>query len=231
MGNVYLLNELAEKTGIPATRILEWEKDKLIKPAGITEDKTPFFTENAVRDCHVILKFSELGYTSEEILKIINKVGLPLKPEIKTDSKGKTKFLTVGELAEKINVSARTIKHWEEKGIIDSDMRSEGGFRLYSEVYIYLCSLILDLQNFGYSLDEIKIISDYFRNFLEFRNNLSLYEPQDVEARLTEMSSEIERLFAKMNKLKEGINRWEELLKKKKKEISAIKTKNRKRRL
>ena len=43
------------------------------------------------------------------------------------------------------------------------------------------------------------------------------------------MQKAIENLFAKMNLLKEGISRWEELLKKKKKEIVNLKNKNVKR--
>ncbi|MCK7489606.1 MAG: MerR family DNA-binding transcriptional regulator [Anaerotruncus sp.] len=38
----------------------------------------------------------------------------------------RTSFLTVGNLAERSGVSPRTIKHWEDKGIIEPDMRTRG---------------------------------------------------------------------------------------------------------
>ena len=72
----------------------------------------------------------------------------------------------MGALAEKVGVSPRTIKHWEDMGIIEPNMRSEGGFRYYSDAYIYLCNLIKDLQLFNYSLVDIKMISDLFRYYL-----------------------------------------------------------------
>ena len=50
----------------------------------------------------------------------------------KITNKKNNSYLTVGNLADKIGVSPRTIKHWEDKGIIEPDMRSDGGFRLYS---------------------------------------------------------------------------------------------------
>ena len=55
-------------------------------------------------------------------------------------------YITISSLAEQVGVSPRTIKHWEEKGIIESEMRSAGGFRLYSQIYVYMCKLVKDLQ-------------------------------------------------------------------------------------
>lgn len=228
MKNIYLLNELASKAGVSEIIILEWEKEKLIKPAGETEEKTPFYNEDTVSQCAHILKLTDLGYSTQEIGKIIKKVGLPAN-QPKENDPVTGKLLTVGELADKINVSPRTIKHWEDKGIIEPDMRSEGGFRLYADVYVYLCSLILDLQNFGYTLDEIKIVSDHFRDFLALQTQFANFEKDVVAAKLDVMSADIEKLFSKMNMLKEGINRWEELLKKKKKELLNMKNSNNKR--
>ncbi len=108
-------------------------------------------------------------------------------------------------------------------------MRSEGGFRLYAENYVFFCSLILDLQNFNYTLDEIKVISDYFRDFLNFQYHPELFPKEKIAVESEQMDMEIVRLFDKMGKLKEGIERWEKLLKNKKKEIDQIKTKNAKR--
>ncbi|NUM72208.1 MAG: MerR family transcriptional regulator [Ignavibacteriaceae bacterium] len=228
MKNIYLLNELAAKTGVSEIIILEWEKEKLIKPSGETEEKTPFYNEDAIAQCEHIMKLTELGYSLQEIGKIIKKVGLPAN-QPKENDPVTGKLLTVGELADKINVSPRTIKHWEDKGIIEPDMRSEGGFRLYADVYVYLCSLILDLQNFGYTLDEIKIVSDHFRDYLALQTQFSNFEKSAVSAKIDVMNSDIEKLLSKMNMLKEGINRWEELLKKKKKELQNMMNINNKR--
>jgi len=139
------------------------------------------------------------------------------------------KHLTIGDLAEKVGVSPRTIKHWEEKGIIEADMRSSGGFRLYSEIYVYLCNLIRDLQLFGYSLEEIKEISDLFREFLVLNKNVEIYSRVASEKKLDTMLTEISALKERMKLLKSGIGRWEELVNKKVKEITALKRRNEKR--
>ena len=67
-------------------------------------------------------------------------------------------FLTIGELAEKSGINVRTIKFWEEKGLISPFRRTEGGFRLYRQGDVALLSFIRDLQAFNYSLAEIATI-------------------------------------------------------------------------
>ena len=94
-----------------------------------------------------------------------------------------------------------------------------------------MCKLIKDLQLFNYSLEEIKTISDYFRDFLLISNDLNHYTQKETQERLDAMSGAIVQLFSKMNMLKEGISRWENLLKTKQKEIQSIKVKNTKRKI
>lgn len=225
---LYLEDIFISKIGISKKLLLEWQHGGLINPAGRTEENIDYFTGAELEKCIAIKKFHELGYSVGEISKIIKKVGLPTS-SAKDGKEDKKNFLTVGQLAEKIGVSPRTIKHWEDIGIIEADMRTDGGFRLYSDLYVYLCNLVKDLQLFGYSLDEIKTIAQYFKDFLVISKNIDVYSKVETDNRLTEMADAIEKLFTKMTELKTGILRWEDLLKKKKKEIIAIKTKNAKR--
>ena len=227
--SIYSLADFVKQAGISEKALDEWIEQKLLKPDGTTEDRTPFFSNVSLNKAIHIQKLLELGYKPVDIHKIIRKVGLPSH---KTDAKKQPKmreFLTVGDLAERVGVSPRAIKHWEEKGIIDPDMRSEGGFRLYADAYVYLCELIKDLQLFGYSLEEIKEISDYFRAFLSIKDDLEVYSKEDTETKLEEMLERIQSFDEKAGQLKQGIERWEDLLKKKKKEILSLRTRNRKR--
>ena len=229
MATLYLISELSSKIGVSESVILEWEKEKLIKAAGFTEEKDLYFSVEVLKECETILNLTRLGYSHADIYKIIKKIGLPTIAQAAKEVKIKGRYITIGELADKVDVSTRTIKHWEDKGIIESDMRSDGGFRLYSENYALFCSLILDLQNFGYSLDEIKIISDYFRDFLAFQKHMTEYEPSLISNKTDQMLQEIDRLFNTMKKLQEGMDRWKGLLKNKRKEIEAIRNKNNRR--
>ena len=226
--SVMLRDELVKRTGITDEFIQEIESAKVIKPMGLTDEKVPFYREEAVDQVNYIKKMTDLGYSMEEIQKVIKKVGFPKTLSV-SESKVADKHLTVGDLAAKVGVSARTLKHWEEKGIIEADMRSSGGFRLYSETYIYLCNLIKDLQLFGYSLEEIKRISGEFRDFLVMEKNIDIYPPKLTGKKLDVMSGEIKALKERMKLLKSGIGRWEELVNKKVKEINVLNKKNEKR--
>ena len=227
--NAFTLQEIQSRTGVPEETLERWLKQKWIKPAGFTDDRTPLFSEEAAARLENIVKLRELGFGADEIQKIIKKIGLPKSRPERSGDGNLDKHLTVGALAEKAGVSPRTIKHWEDKGIIEPDMRSEGGFRLYSKGYVHLCRLIQDLQLFGYSLEEIKAISDLSRDFLAFEERLVKFDGGEVDAKLRRMLDEIQALSAKMKLFRDGLDRWEDLLKKKKKDVLGLKSKNLKR--
>lgn len=227
--DVLSLDDLAREAGVPAISLAAWGKAKLLKPAGFGDGKVPLFAASSLERVALIKRLSDLGYGTEEILKIVKKVGLPRDGRGRKRGSGKGRFLTVGNLAERSGVSPRTIKHWEDKGIIEPDMRSEGGFRLYSESYVFLCQLIRDLQLFGYALEEIKAVSDDARTLLAIEAEPDSFPQADAEKRLAAMLEAIQALFDKMELLEEGIERWKDLLKKKRKDILALQAKNRKR--
>lgn len=221
--------DLARRLDVSEDDITEWTKTKLLHPAGFADDQTPLFPADTPERISHIRKLAELGYGPGEILKIVKKIGLPQDRASPKSMRGKGGFLTVGNLAERSGVSPRTIKHWEDKGIIEPDMRSGGGFRLYSESYADICKLIRDLQLFGYTLEEIKAISGDVRAFLAIRENIEAFPKTEVDSRLGATIRAIRTLDDKMAMLREGLERWEGLLKKSRKDIQGLKAKNRKR--
>lgn len=226
---VLTLGELVERTGIEQETIERLVHAGLVRPGGKASSGTPYFTgEMAERIAH-IRGLLEMGYGEDEAAKILRKIGPPHGEKRGGERASDEHLLTVGALAESVGVSPRTIKHWEDKGIIDADARSEGGFRLYREHYVYLCNLIQDLQLFGYSLDQIKQVSDYFRDFVVMRDELAHYSVEEADVRLRGMLTEIDGLFERTAKLRSGIERWEKLLNKHRKLIADLKRANDKR--
>ena len=65
--------------------------------------------------------------------------------------------LQIGEVAERTGVTQRTLRFYEEKGLLKPPSRLEGGFRLYSEADILRVEQIRRLQKLlGFPLAEIK---------------------------------------------------------------------------
>ncbi|MCJ7586742.1 MAG: MerR family transcriptional regulator [Candidatus Aminicenantes bacterium] len=223
---IFSRTEVLERAGVADKTLAAWEGTKLIRADGATNGGVPFYTRAAFDRIVQIRKLVDLGYGPEAIAKIVKKIGLPRSEEAAAEKSKSREYLTVGGLAERIGTSPRAIKHWEDKGIIEPDMRSEGGFRLYADHWVYLCKLILDLQLFGYSLEEIKVVSGLFRDILAIETDPSVFSPAETARKLDEMLARIDALFAKMNLFKQGIERWEDLLKKKRKEIHRLKDEN-----
>jgi MerR family transcriptional regulator, repressor of the yfmOP operon len=65
--------------------------------------------------------------------------------------------LQIGEVAERTGVTQRTLRFYEERGLLKPPSRMEGGFRLYSEEDVQRVEQIRRLQNLlGLTLAEIK---------------------------------------------------------------------------
>lgn len=65
-------------------------------------------------------------------------------------------YMTVGEVAKKMDVTVRTLQHYDRKGMLSPSAISEGGRRLYTDKDIIKLHQILSLKHLGFSLDDIK---------------------------------------------------------------------------
>jgi len=70
-------------------------------------------------------------------------------------------FLQIGEAAERTGLTQRTLRFYEEKGLLNSPARMEGGFRLYSEEDIERIERIKQMKELlGFSLADVKEMID-----------------------------------------------------------------------
>lgn len=61
----------------------------------------------------------------------------------------------IGELASRIGVSIRTLRHYDSIGLLRPSGRTDSGYRLYSEADVLRLQRILTLRYLGFSLREI----------------------------------------------------------------------------
>ena len=55
--------------------------------------------------------------------------------------------VTIGELAKELHLNPKTIRYYEEVGLLSKPRRSESGYRLYSRSGIYLMKVSKSTHN------------------------------------------------------------------------------------
>ncbi len=66
--------------------------------------------------------------------------------------------MRIGDLAKKTGVNPKTLRYWEEIGLLPRPPRNISGYRDYGEEYVDLCRFILKAKSLGFKLDEIREI-------------------------------------------------------------------------
>ena len=74
------------------------------------------------------------------------------------DDSDDRELVSIGALAAETGVSSRTIRYYEELGILPVPPRSPGGTRKYPREYRFYIEGALALKELGFSLDEIKLV-------------------------------------------------------------------------
>ncbi|WP_285794347.1 MerR family transcriptional regulator [Micromonospora sp. NBRC 107095] len=64
--------------------------------------------------------------------------------------------MQIGEAADRVGLSIRTIRHYEEAGLIVPSARSEGGFRLYTQPDLDRLAVVKRMKPLGFTLDEMR---------------------------------------------------------------------------
>lgn len=81
--------------------------------------------------------------------------------------------MQIGEVAEQTGLSLRTIRYYEEVGLVTPSARTTGGFRLYSETDLGRLRLVRRMKPLEFSLEEMKDV-------LAVLDNLDAVDPLSV---------------------------------------------------
>ncbi|MBF6290123.1 MerR family transcriptional regulator [Nocardia cyriacigeorgica] len=69
-------------------------------------------------------------------------------------------YLQIGQVAERTELSLKSIRHWDEVGLVQPSARSAGGFRLYTEADVARMLVIRRMKPLGFTLAEMKQLLD-----------------------------------------------------------------------
>lgn len=65
-------------------------------------------------------------------------------------------LMQIGQVSTRIGLSLRTIRHYDEMGLVTPSARSSGGFRLYTEADVDRLALIKRLKPLDFSLEQMR---------------------------------------------------------------------------
>ena len=65
-------------------------------------------------------------------------------------------IIAIGDLAKIVGLTTRTLRYWEEVGIIESEERADGANRGYSPYYVRRIKFIIKLKELGLTIKEMQ---------------------------------------------------------------------------
>ncbi|MFQ6057642.1 MAG: heavy metal-responsive transcriptional regulator [Anaerolineae bacterium] len=99
--------------------------------------------------------------------------------------------LLIGQLARAVGVNPKTIRYYEEIGVLPQPARTESGYRLYGPEDVERLEFVLRARSLGFSLDEV-------REILAFRERGEapcLYVLDRIDRRIAEVEARISALM------------------------------------
>jgi DNA-binding transcriptional MerR regulator len=72
--------------------------------------------------------------------------------------------MQIGEIAERAGMSLRTLRHYDEVGLLSPSARSDGGYRLYTQDDLDKLMVIRRMKPLGYSLEDMHDVMELLRS-------------------------------------------------------------------
>jgi len=101
-------------------------------------------------------------------------------------------LLTVGQVAERLDVTVRTLHHYDEIGLVAPSERSRAGYRLYTEQDLTRLQHVVVYRRLGFALDEIALL---------------LQEPESVGQHLRRQRAAVTHRLDELRELVTAIDR------------------------
>lgn len=73
---------------------------------------------------------------------------------------GAVHAMRIGEVVERTSLSFRTLRHYDDVGLVAPSARTEGGFRLYTGKDVDRLLIIRRMKPLGYTLEEMRELLD-----------------------------------------------------------------------
>jgi MerR family transcriptional regulator, Zn(II)-responsive regulator of zntA len=117
------------------------------------------------------------------------------------------KLMRIGDLAKRAGTTMRTIRYYEERGLIEPARRTKGGFRLYQEEEVRKLHLIRRLKVLDMPLAQVKAFFDE-----RHRGRTAAEIAPSLQEVLREQLQEMERRIAQYRAMQDSARETIEIL-------------------
>ncbi|WP_428776323.1 Cu(I)-responsive transcriptional regulator [Vibrio sp.] len=108
--------------------------------------------------------------------------------------------MNIGVVADLTGLSSKSIRLYEDKGIITPPLRTDAGYREYTDHHVVELKLISRAKNAGFSLAEC-------RDFVRLAQNPNR-KSSEVKAHAEEKLKEVELKLRELNEIKKQLKGW-----------------------
>jgi DNA-binding transcriptional MerR regulator len=113
--------------------------------------------------------------------------------------------MLIGEVAERVGLSQRTLRYWEEIGLLRPSERRDGGYRVYGEADLQKIDHILQLKRLlGFSLIQIKEMVE--AEELRKDHRRAYHDDPSPDTRLAHLRGAIEIATRELDRLESHIS-------------------------
>ena len=107
-----------------------------------------------------------------------------------TEETSKADLHQIGDVADAVGLSLRTVRYYEEVGLLESASRSAGGFRLYGEDQVDQLRLIKKMKPLGLSLEDMRALLHARQTIQEDGDSPAATEARGEMERFAKVTSE-----------------------------------------
>ncbi|MEM7221631.1 MAG: Cu(I)-responsive transcriptional regulator [Pseudomonadota bacterium] len=100
--------------------------------------------------------------------------------------------MRIGEVARRAQLPAKTIRYYEEAGLIQPAERAENGYRDYSEREVHTLRFIQRARSLGFSVEECRTLLSLYRDRERSSADVKALAHdhlRDIERKITELES------------------------------------------
>jgi len=119
-------------------------------------------------------------------------------------------LLRIGEVSAQAQLSVKTVRYYEERGLIQASRRSSGGFRLFAPTVLTRLQFIRRSQALGLSLQDIQDILDIADRGSSPCKNVRQKFKAKIEA-IDHQMEQLQQLKAQLLELMDGADQAERL--------------------